>query len=125
MGRSCLLVIVLSFALLGCGVQADQKPTQDACNAWCVAYAKAAFPSDGSMGCMTPLYGGMSGMGPQVDQAQAADSCRTQECVPLQGASMTCQTILKVMYECELGQPDLCADTGCETQMAAVNTGCP
>ena len=97
------LVLSLCLAALGCGSSGGTlSATQDACTAYCEAYAAAA--------CATPIYASIS-------------ACVSAECVPLKGGSPKCQTAFRTYYECEQTQADICADTGCASQFAAIN-GC-
>jgi|SRR5690242_10104223 hypothetical protein len=102
--RLGVLGLVLSLAVLGCENTStgDSADTQTSCNAWCTAVIAAA--------CATP-----PGMYTDVS------TCKTQECEPLRGASASCQTALKKYYDCERAQSDICADSGCTNEFAALD----
>jgi hypothetical protein len=98
-----VLGLMLSLAGLGCASSTgDSADTQTACHAYCAAYVAAA--------CATGVYS---------DEG----TCKTMECEPLRGASASCQTALRRYYDCERAQADICADSGCTNEFAALN-GC-
>jgi hypothetical protein len=97
------LVLLLCSAALGCGSSGGTlSATQDSCTAYCNTYIAA--------GCRSPFY-------------SSASACVNVECVPLKGGSSSCQTALKAYYDCEQAQADICGDTGCASELAALN-GC-
>jgi len=101
--RLRVLGLVLSFAVLGCGSSTgNSADTQTACNDYCAAVVAAA--------CATPP-GGYTDV----------SACMSTECMPLRGASASCQTALKRYYDCERAQSDICADSGCTNEFAALD----
>jgi hypothetical protein len=94
---------VLLLAALGCSSSGGTlSATQDSCTAYCDAYVAA--------GCPSPVY-------------TSASACVSAECVPLKGGSPSCQMAFKTYYDCEQAQADICGDTGCAREFAAIN-GC-
>jgi len=98
-------LVLLLLAALGCGAAApaDLGATVAACNAYCDAYLAASCPSS---------------------NYASTDECKSIECTPhLSMAPTSCLPPFKTYYECERTQTDLCGDTGCVNQLAAL-TGC-
>lgn len=107
MTRRLLGILVMassvSFAALGCGSSGGSTATASdgltACNAYCDAYITKA--------CADPTY-------------SSAAECKTSECGQLSKAPSSCQGAIKIYYDCEKAQANLCDDTGCSTQFAAL-----
>jgi len=97
-----VLGLVLSFAVIGCGSSSGGDPaaTQTSCTAYCTAYLAAA--------CPTPMY-------------TSASDCQSSECTQASTAPAGCQSTLKTYYDCRATQADICGDTGCTAEFAALN----
>ena len=94
------LGLAFSFALLGCGSSGgDSAATQASCDAYCSAYIAAT--------CDPSNYVSVS-------------DCETNECGGLSAAPSNCQATIKAYYDCEKTQADICGDTGCDPQFAAL-----
>ena len=91
-------------ALMGCGSSSssgNSAATQTSCNAYCTAYLAAA--------CNPSMYPSMA-------------ECTAGECTPIMSAPGGCQAALKTYYDCRKAETDICADTGCDSQAAALST---
>ena len=106
-GRLFGLGFLLAVAVLGCGggsggsSNGDPKDTRSACDGYCIKYFAASCPS--------PIYTSMS-------------ECGATECDPRAGTPPGCQTPLKVYYDCRRNQADICGDSGCDSEFAALAT---
>jgi hypothetical protein len=102
--------VLVSVAWLGCSSSngpGSVTATQASCNAFCAAVVAA--------NCPPPA--------PPAGSYTSVDDCNRRECQPLVGGSESCQEALKAYYDCEAQQSDICADTGCDNQFAALG-GC-
>jgi hypothetical protein len=107
LGLFGLLGLVSVLATSGCGGDSNSS-TSDAvtsCNAYCDAYF-AVTPA-----CADPAF-------------PSAAQCKTDECTPPPGVTAACTSAAKTYYDCRKAQADLCADTGCDSQLAALATAC-
>jgi hypothetical protein len=74
------------------------------CNSYCDAFIAKACPAPA-------LF------------ATAAE-CKMEECVDTSAASANCNNAIKTYYDCRQTQADLCEDTGCDPQAAAIFSAC-
>jgi hypothetical protein len=85
----------------GCGSSSgvDSSAAIASCNGYCDAYIGAA--------CSSSTYTSVA-------------MCKTEECGHLATAPAACQAPLKTFYDCEKTQADICGDTGCRNELAAL-----
>lgn len=110
MNRFGILAVLVSAAWLGCSSSngpGSVTATQAACNAFCQKLIDAA--------CPPPT--------PPATTYSSVDDCKRNECGPLVGGSEACQEAFTAYYNCEANQGDICGDTGCGNEFAAIS-GC-
>ena len=89
----------------GANAGATAADVTASCNAYCDSYIAKACPD--------PFY-------------SSAVVCKTDEaCDSMPPASASCYAAAKAYYDCEKGQPDICADDGCDSQFTTYDTTCP
>jgi hypothetical protein len=100
-GRRAILGFSILVASLGCDSIAADPAAVSSCNAYCAKYIAAA--------CLSPRYA-------------TVDACKTTECARYTNVPAQCQTAVRIYYDCEQGQADICGSSGCSNELAAVTT---
>jgi hypothetical protein len=100
-GRRALLAFATAVTSFACNSLGADPATVASCNDYCAKYIAAACPSS---------------------RYSTVDDCRTNECARYSNAPADCQTAARALYDCEQTQADICGNTGCSNQLAAVTT---
>ena len=102
---SMAMVMGLLAATAGCGggggMSGSALETTTACTAYCNAYL--------AKNCAQAMYTDLN-------------DCMTNDCGVIKEIPDRCQAKLKAYYDCRKAQPDLCADSGCGSQLSAAGT---
>jgi len=97
------LTCIFSVALMACGSGSGggSGAAKASCMSYCAAYIQKA--------CADPIF------------TSEAD-CEGSECSELGAAPSGCQTKLVAYYDCRKGQADICADSACTSELAALSS---